>query len=110
MLDIELLRTRLKDRFAGILQEAIIDRDELTIEVNASDLYNLCMTLRDESAFAFRLLVDVTVVDYLHYGLSEWETDTATSKGFSRGVEPMETTREEGQTTPRFAVVYHVLS
>ena len=47
----------------------------------------VCLALRDEPEFDFKLLIDVCGVDYLHYGLSEWETESATATGFERGVE-----------------------
>ena len=43
--------------------------------------------LRDDPAFDFKMLMDVCGVDYLHYGLSEWETESATATGFERGVD-----------------------
>jgi NADH-quinone oxidoreductase subunit C len=50
----------------------------------------------------------VCAVDYLQYGESDWQTDSATLQGFSRAVSlnrpvPL-------QNNSRFAVVYHVLS
>jgi len=61
--------------------------------------------------------MDVSGVDYLSYGRSEWETASATSTGFSRGVsrgnapeagERIAETKYE--PSGRFAVVYHLLS
>ena len=49
------------------------------------------------------------MVDYLHYGEYDWETETATDKGFSRAVESQES-RAFILDKPRFAVVYHLLS
>ncbi|WP_455198073.1 NADH-quinone oxidoreductase subunit C, partial [Kaarinaea lacus] len=49
-------------------------------------------------------------VDYLAYGLAEWETSSATGSGFSRGVEHKEIAHQAGEDRPRFAVVYHLLS
>ena len=60
---------------------------ELTYEVSSADLVETCRVLRDEAAFAFEQLVDLTGVDYLDYGRDEWNTESATGTGFSRGVE-----------------------
>ncbi len=48
-------------------------------------------------------------MDYLLYGTYDWETDSATEKGFSRGVEAQEA-KAFATNKPRFAVVYHLLS
>jgi len=37
---------------------------------------------------AFESLIDVAGVDFLDYGRADWNTSTATSTGFSRGVNP----------------------
>jgi len=56
---------------------------ELTIEVGASDLCDVCRTLHDHESLAFEILIDLCAADYLEY---------------------------EGHEGPRFAVVYHLLS
>ncbi|MDF1678357.1 MAG: NADH-quinone oxidoreductase subunit C [Legionellaceae bacterium] len=90
---------------------------ELTMTIDSSALVPVMTQLRDHSNFAFDQLIDVCGVDYLHYGLAQWETDTASSTGFSRGVNRrvIERTAAEDALTeppkePRFAVVYHLLS
>src|SRR4026207_1093554 len=81
---------------------------ELTYEVACACVGRTCRVLRDEAAFAFEQLVDLTGVDYLDYGRDEWNTESATGTGFSRGVE------QAGRAVPedarRFAVAYHLLS
>jgi NADH-quinone oxidoreductase subunit C len=81
---------------------------ELTYEVASAELVETCRALRDDATFAFEQLVDLTGVDYLDYGRDEWNTESATGVGFSRGVE------EPGRAAPedprRFAVAYHLLS
>jgi NADH-quinone oxidoreductase subunit C len=106
MADVETLLTQVKQRFADVLQNAEIKWGELTLELQASHLRDVCMALRDERDFKFEQLVDVCGVDYAEYGVSEWETTRATGSGFERGVEKETQTR----TKPRFAVVYHLLS
>ena len=56
---------------------------ELTAVIDASALLPVMTQLRDHADFAFDQLIDVCGVDYLHYGLTQWETDAASSKGFS---------------------------
>jgi NADH-quinone oxidoreductase subunit C len=83
---------------------------ELTFEVRPESLLEVCAALRDEPAFGFEQLIDLCGVDYLQYGQSEWNTDTATFRGFSRGVtRAMAGGADEGDGK-RFAVVYHLLS
>ena len=55
------------------------------------------------------MLVDVCGVDYLHYGLADWQTESTTFTGFGRGVteKPL---HEADARKNRFAVVYHLLS
>ena len=68
--------------------------------------------LRDEAAFGFEQLVDVCGVDYLTYGEDEWVTESASSSGFSRGVErePIILDESDHFDPRRFAAVYHLLS
>jgi NADH-quinone oxidoreductase subunit C len=109
MTDIHRLSTQLNARFADWIDSSKIALGELTLEVKAERLIELCRILHDDPEFDFKLLVDVCGVDYLHYGLAEWETDQATEGGFSRGVNNtyyVEGTRKSN----RFAVVYHLLS
>jgi NADH-quinone oxidoreductase subunit C len=81
-----------------------------------------CRALRDEPEWRFEQLIDLTGVDYLAYGRNEWNTESATNSGFSRGRIGSLTpalSRETGEgrgegsgegTDQRFAVVYHLLS
>ena len=80
------LRTRL-NKLNVMIEDSCIECDELTIEVAAENIQTLCFLLRDEDHLKFDILIDVCGVDYLHYGLGEWETNTATATGFSRGAE-----------------------
>jgi NADH-quinone oxidoreductase subunit C len=82
---------------------------EIAIEVAPDDLLAACRELRDAPDLAFEQLVDLSGIDYLDYGRSEWTTQDATATGFSRGVE--RAPRDEAPATPgRFAVVYQLLS
>jgi len=86
---------------------------ELTFEVPHADLLAVCRGLRDEPELAFEQLVDLTGVDYLDYGRVEWETESATSSGFSRGRTARDRAaapQEGAGEGRRFAVVYHLLS
>ncbi len=83
--------------------------NEVTAECEISALKSNLYQLRDNKAFAFDQLIDLCAVDYLLYGVDDWETDSASENGFSRGVERQET-KAYVLDKPRFAVVYHLLS
>lgn len=114
----EQLSALLQDRFGDRLQECAVALREVSVQVRASDLIEVCTALRDEAAFEFDELVDLCGVDYLHYGVAEWTTDQASSGGFSRGVDAATSARfsfhdappVSEHAGPRFAVVYHLLS
>ncbi len=97
-----------------LLKDASI---ELGYSVMADDLIECCRILRDDDAFGFDMLMDVSGVDYLSYGRNEWETLSATSTGFSRGISKTDGSfagdviaETEYKPINRFAVVYHLLS
>ena len=110
------LAIHLRERFSGVLVECREAQDEVTIVLAAADLKETCRALRDEPAFEFKQLMDVTVVDYLTYGKAEWETQSATSSGFDRAVPSNPSSTDVGSTgwspseKERFSVVYHLLS
>lgn len=105
------LQTQVRKLLAGAVVDSKVQFNELTIELAPEKALDAFLTLRDE--LGFDELIDVTAVDYLHYGEANWETMAAPNKGFSRGVFDFdeEDSSDEGQFMPRrFAVVYHFLS
>lgn len=105
------LEERLKQQYPNA--QCKIEFGELTLEVAPADIRGVCTTLRDADGYAFEELIDICAVDYLAYGLVEWETTAATARGFSRGVQrnPDGTpSHTEAEQPRRFAVVYHLLS
>jgi NADH-quinone oxidoreductase subunit C len=83
---------------------------ELTYEVPAQELLASAAALRDAPGLKFELCMDVCGVDYLSHGRDEWNTQSATSAGFSRGVARGGQRVDDLQPGRRFAVVYHLLS
>jgi NADH-quinone oxidoreductase subunit C len=108
----EQLQAELKDSING----ATIANHELTLEVKPAHLLQICQILKNHPTFDFNMLIDVCGVDYLHYGISGWETENTTETGFSRGVVvegsavPTDPSTREKSKKHRFAVVYHLLS
>ncbi len=107
---IEALSAKVHERFASTIRQSQIAIGQLTIEIAPENIQEVCLALRDDADFAFDLLIDVCGVDYLQYGLSEWETQSATATGFERGVEVNVFKEPRKLPTPRFAAVYHLLS
>ncbi len=107
MTKIEELNSNIQTRFADLIERSVLACGELTLTLHPEHLLPIALALRDEPPFDFKLLIDVCGVDYLHYGISEWETESATTTGFERGVEENTTKTYTGK---RFASVYHLLS
>lgn len=105
----DLLAARLKESLGDRILSCCLALGEVTVELAPSHLLEVCKSLRDDPAFAFEQLMDVCGVDYLTYGHADWQTETATTSGFSRGVSP-NAEDKSAQERPRFAVVYHLLS
>lgn len=100
---------------AALVKRAWIAAGELSVEVSGANYATLCRELRDN--FGFDTPIDLCGVDYLGYGVGEWETDTVSSDGFSRGIQGAAVGRFRWEDRPRgegpaqrFAVVLHLLS
>ncbi|MEO6801586.1 MAG: NADH-quinone oxidoreductase subunit C [Rhodanobacter sp.] len=110
------LAEQLAARFGDTLGISTV-RNETTAELAAADLVAVATALRDEPAFSFSELIDLCGLDYLGYGQTEWDTETVTGTGFSRGVEGQAQGRfswaerpRGGHLPRRFAVVIQLLS
>jgi NADH-quinone oxidoreductase subunit C len=106
----ETLAARIDARFGAQIERFASRCGELTYEVPRENLVEVATALRDE--LGFEQLVDLCGVDYLTYGTDEWMTESATERGFSRGVQRDSVIMDESDTFDprRFAVVYHLLS
>ncbi len=106
-----LLTHRLQHHLGERLGEIAQHKDVVCIEIAPENLLSVAKILRDEPELAFEQCMDVCGVDYLYYGMTEWETTKATSRGFERAVEKIEKgARVVSWDKPRFAVVYQLLS
>ena len=108
----EKLAARIDERFGEQMKRVQSTCGELTYELAKGDLIEIATALRNEADFGFEMLMDVCGVDYLHFGMDEWNTSDASETGFSRGVEMMPVILDESDEFDgrRFAVVYHLLS
>lgn len=103
------------DELAAAIEATLADKvkltvtpqQELALDCLVSEVKPILQQLKTNPVFAFDQLIDLCGVDYLHYGISEWDTDSVTETGFSRGRESI---GAKPATLPRFAVVYHLLS
>jgi NADH-quinone oxidoreductase subunit C len=81
---------------------------ELIIETDHDNVEMVMTILRDHPQLAFNQLIDLTVVDMLTYGQSEWVTQQATRTGFSRAV--VKNFYNSEKMNDRFDLVVHLLS
>ncbi|OBS10346.1 NADH-ubiquinone oxidoreductase chain C [Acidihalobacter prosperus] len=108
----------LHDRLGAKIKELVDQNGELTLTLSPDDVQEAVRTLRDAVDLGFEQLIDLCGVDYLHYGVGEWATESASTEGFGRGVQPStsahftfhDAPRPSAHQGPRFAVVYHLLS
>jgi NADH-quinone oxidoreductase subunit C len=108
MNSLDKLLNDLNDRLADISTTTKIEHNELTLEISAKNVFSVSEILRNR--FGFSQLMDLCGVDYSQYGQADWNTEQATSTGFSRGVSKGVYHDEAQQPISRFAVVYHLLS
>ena len=88
------------------------DGTNITLELKKDDLIEICSLLKNTDALNFSMLIDVCGIDYLHYGIGDWETTKATTSGYSRAVQQntIIPDPDEKYQEKRFAVIYHLLS
>jgi NADH-quinone oxidoreductase subunit C len=90
-------------------QQIVEKYGELTLEINKDKIVSVMRVLKEADQFLFTQLTDISVVDYLTYGQADWQTQKASSQGFSRAVTQSETV-DASASERRFAVVYQLLS
>lgn len=100
----------LNSYFGDQLSQCTVANDEVTIEIDCQYLRDICYTLKHDKPFRFELLLDVCGVDYLYYGSDDWEKESTTRTGYSRGVDAKHAQSSVSWHKPRFASVYHLLS
>ena len=106
---VETLVNSLKQRFGDTLLDTQVAVGQAVIELTPDHLLEICQLLKDDEEFSFEQLVDLCGVDYSAFGQADWETNSTTNTGFSRGVSKG-VFGEEAEEKTRFAVVYHLLS
>jgi NADH-quinone oxidoreductase subunit C len=107
------LKEKLQTHFAPLFSIESIKEGaagQISIDVPSGALIETFQTLHTHPDFQFNQLMDLCGVDYLIYGCTEWETETATRTGFDRGVSSLFVEQPLLQKPARFAVVYQLLS
>src|SRR6185312_16506931 len=111
------LAQRLGARFGDKIAAVHEWRGETGVDIAPANWLAVAQVLRDDDEFHFEQLIDVSGVDYLSYGQTEWDTTDVSATGFSRGVEGEGPGRfdwasrpREGAGHNRFAAVVHLLS
>ena len=72
----------LKDKLIGFDIQYSESNESVTIEVNKTNLVDICKILKSESSLSFNMLIDICAIDYLSYGDADWKTLDATNTGF----------------------------
>jgi NADH-quinone oxidoreductase subunit C len=105
---IEELASRITTVLGDRVRPYAVPANEYAIEVDPASVLEVAGVLRDDPQLRFEQLIDLCGVDYLDYGRAEWRTSTATSSGFSRGVNHAAPHTLAGNK--RFAVVSQLMS
>lgn len=83
--------------------------DQETLLATPENIISRAKKLRDHVNLQYSILLDLCIVDYMTYGISEWITEDATSTGYSRAQsKPMH--KDSTWSGPRFVAVCHLLS
>jgi len=108
----EEMKARIDTYFKDKLKLIDSTTNELTFELDKKNLLEVLKEFCCHKEFKFEQLIDLCGIDYLTYGSDEWTTQTATNKGFSRGVSRQPVILDDADTfdEKRFAVIYHLLS
>jgi NADH-quinone oxidoreductase subunit C len=106
---IEALAQKIDAQLPGRVRRTAALAHELAYLTDAAALVEVCETLRDAPQLKFEMLMDLAGVDYLYYGLDDWQTSSATRSGFSRA-RVARAERPDPDEAARFSVVYNLLS
>jgi len=84
------------------------EHNQITVIVPSQSIIECCKILKKHAELKFDILIDLCGVDYLSYGVGEWDTVSTTATGYSRATNNKPD--ESKWPLPRLAVVYHLLS
>lgn len=107
---LEALAAVLDDALGDAVRDRRIELGEITLEVDLDRIVEVARLCRDDPRLSFAQLIDLSAVDYLTYGEADWQTQNATTAGFSRGVSSGSMVRTDIDERKRYGIAYHLLS
>ncbi len=107
MLDSQMAQLQLKLPYIEAFEPSA---DMPTLCIAEGQLIETMHILKNDPDLNFEMLIDVCGVDYLHYGVDDWQGHSVTSTGFTRAKKLQDDRKHSCWKKPRFAVVYHLLS
>ncbi|MGE4616452.1 MAG: NADH-quinone oxidoreductase subunit C [Gammaproteobacteria bacterium] len=107
---LEALAAVLDDALGDAVRDRRIELGEITLEVDLERIVEVVRLCRDDPRLSFAQLIDLSAVDYLTYGEADWQTQNATTAGFSRGVSSGSMVRTDIDERKRYGIAYHLLS
>lgn len=94
-----------------MLAKPSIHFNQLHLVVKADQWLGVAEALRDDVRTQFNQLIELCGVDFLTYGMTEWETQARTEQGYSRGVSAATGPRpNKSPISVRFSVDIQLLS
>ncbi len=107
---LERLVTLLDEKLGDRVDRCEIVNGQVIVQLPAASLRSVCQTLHDDPALAFEQCVDVCGVDYSEYGDADWQTQSASNQGFSRGVSVDSGSVANSFEGVRYLVAYQLIS
>ncbi|MCZ6664578.1 MAG: NADH-quinone oxidoreductase subunit C [Gammaproteobacteria bacterium] len=107
---LEALAAVLDDVLGDAVRDRRIKHGEITVEVVPDRIVEVARLCKDDPRLSFTQLSDLSAVDYLTYGEADWQTQNATTAGFSRGVSSGSTLRSDIDERKRYGIAYQLLS
>ncbi|HTW38707.1 MAG TPA: NADH-quinone oxidoreductase subunit C [Steroidobacteraceae bacterium] len=108
---IEALAQKVEAQLGSEVRRVAALADELAYELEPQALLAVATQLRDAPDLKFEMLMDLAGVDYLEFRKDQWQTESATRTGFSRGrLYQEELVPPAPVGGARFAVAYQLLS
>jgi len=106
---LQILKQKIEIIFRNKVYCNISNTNELTVEVHPNYIVELCFILKNNALFKFEQLSDICGMDYLTYGVDEWDKFGEQPNNFSRGLN-LSKSKKKITKNKRFAVIYHLLS
>ena len=107
---LEGLAASLNEVLGDAIRASHIEIGELTVEIDPARIIEVARILKDDPKYRFTQLSDLSAVDYLTFGEADWQTDNASTSGFSRGVSTGAVRGDAQTERKRYGIAYQLLS